>query len=378
MYSGRAADHGQAGRRRRRLRPARHRRRLLRVAVLRRRLDAGRAPAALRDRRAVRRVGDLLVRVRAGRLDAEPVRRSQHADVGASAGRFRAATTSRCSRCSSSPSRRCSPGCGCGSADASRRARRSSAWGCCLSAAGFALLVVAAQLSANGVKVSPWWLVVTYLLHTWGELSLSPVGLSATIEAGADARRRPDDGRVLPGDLGRQLHRRPAVVALRIDAAAAACSARSPRSASRAGLVLFALTPPIKRLMGDVNCSWIWQSDDGSRRIQTEARFQEDAGTRRHGRGRSAPSGSSASRSIWPATCTTTSASSTTACCCRGRCPRDRRSIRRRSGSRCTSRIIRSRTASSKASSPKATAPASSCSGTTAPGRRSRTMWMRR
>jgi POT family proton-dependent oligopeptide transporter len=46
-------------------------------------------------------------------------------------------------------------------------------------AAGFALLIPAAQLSAAGVKVSPWWLVATYLLHTIGELCLSPVGLSA-------------------------------------------------------------------------------------------------------------------------------------------------------------------------------------------------------
>jgi POT family proton-dependent oligopeptide transporter len=45
--------------------------------------------------------------------------------------------------------------------------------------AGFALLVPAATLAASGVKVSPWWLVVTYLLHTFGELSLSPVGMSA-------------------------------------------------------------------------------------------------------------------------------------------------------------------------------------------------------
>ena len=44
---------------------------------------------------------------------------------------------------------------------------------------GFATLIVAAQLSANGVKVSPMWLTVTYLLHTIGEMTLSPVGLSA-------------------------------------------------------------------------------------------------------------------------------------------------------------------------------------------------------
>jgi POT family proton-dependent oligopeptide transporter len=51
--------------------------------------------------------------------------------------------------------------------------------GLVLVAAGFGVLIVAAQLSANGVKVSPLWLVATYLLHSLGELCLSPVGLSA-------------------------------------------------------------------------------------------------------------------------------------------------------------------------------------------------------
>jgi POT family proton-dependent oligopeptide transporter len=45
---------------------------------------------------------------------------------------------------------------------------------------GFVVLVPAAALSASGVKVSPLWLTLTYLLHTIGELCLSPVGLSAT------------------------------------------------------------------------------------------------------------------------------------------------------------------------------------------------------
>jgi POT family proton-dependent oligopeptide transporter len=43
---------------------------------------------------------------------------------------------------------------------------------------GFAVMILAAQRSANGVMVSPMYLVVTYLLHTIGELCLSPVGLS--------------------------------------------------------------------------------------------------------------------------------------------------------------------------------------------------------
>jgi len=51
--------------------------------------------------------------------------------------------------------------------------------GLAFAAAGFAILVVAAKLAAGGVRVSPLWLVATYLLHTIGELCLSPVGLSA-------------------------------------------------------------------------------------------------------------------------------------------------------------------------------------------------------
>jgi len=44
---------------------------------------------------------------------------------------------------------------------------------------GFAILVPSAMRAAQGEMVSPMWLVATYLLHTCGELCLSPVGLSA-------------------------------------------------------------------------------------------------------------------------------------------------------------------------------------------------------
>ena len=44
---------------------------------------------------------------------------------------------------------------------------------------GFLVLVPAAAIAATGVKVSPLWLTLTYLLHTIGELCLSPVGLSS-------------------------------------------------------------------------------------------------------------------------------------------------------------------------------------------------------
>ncbi len=43
---------------------------------------------------------------------------------------------------------------------------------------GTLVMVVASHLVAQGHKVLPYWLVMTYLLHTLGELCLSPVGLS--------------------------------------------------------------------------------------------------------------------------------------------------------------------------------------------------------
>ena len=44
---------------------------------------------------------------------------------------------------------------------------------------GFLVIMVAAKLVAGGELVMPGWLVMTYILHTTGELCLSPVGLSA-------------------------------------------------------------------------------------------------------------------------------------------------------------------------------------------------------
>ncbi len=46
-------------------------------------------------------------------------------------------------------------------------------------AAAFALMIGAAAVASTGVRVSPLWLVASYLLQVWGELCLSPVGLSA-------------------------------------------------------------------------------------------------------------------------------------------------------------------------------------------------------
>ena len=72
-----------------------------------------------------------------------------------------------------------SRGSGCGWASAIRPARPSSSSGSSSWRPGSRILIVAAKLAAHGIKVSPLWLTATYLLHTIGELCLSPVGLSA-------------------------------------------------------------------------------------------------------------------------------------------------------------------------------------------------------
>src|SRR5262249_20141077 len=43
---------------------------------------------------------------------------------------------------------------------------------------GFVFMVVGAHRSDAGALVSPFWLIAAYAFHTWGELCLSPIGLS--------------------------------------------------------------------------------------------------------------------------------------------------------------------------------------------------------
>ncbi|MEP6494011.1 MAG: peptide MFS transporter [bacterium] len=50
--------------------------------------------------------------------------------------------------------------------------------GLALLAIGFLFMVVGGSRADAGVRVSPFWLVSAYAFHTWGELCLSPVGLS--------------------------------------------------------------------------------------------------------------------------------------------------------------------------------------------------------
>jgi POT family proton-dependent oligopeptide transporter len=51
--------------------------------------------------------------------------------------------------------------------------------GLLLLAAGFIIMAGAAKTVASGEKAWPAWLIATYLVHTFGELCLSPVGLSS-------------------------------------------------------------------------------------------------------------------------------------------------------------------------------------------------------
>ena len=53
--------------------------------------------------------------------------------------------------------------------------------GLALAGVGFLIMVIPANMLVAGtaVKVSSWWLAISYLFQTWGELSLSPVGLSS-------------------------------------------------------------------------------------------------------------------------------------------------------------------------------------------------------
>jgi POT family proton-dependent oligopeptide transporter len=118
--------------------------------------------------------------------------------------------------------------------------------------AGFGILIVAARLAQQGVQVSPLWLGLTYLLHTIGELSLSPVGLSAMTKL-APARiaglmmgvwfLATSVGNFIAGRLSGFYEAMPLpdlFGAITLFAVVA-------------GIIMFALVPWMKRLMGEIN-----------------------------------------------------------------------------------------------------------------------------
>ena len=46
-------------------------------------------------------------------------------------------------------------------------------------AISFIIMLIAVKIALKSAPVGVQWLIITYLLHTWGELALSPIGLSA-------------------------------------------------------------------------------------------------------------------------------------------------------------------------------------------------------
>jgi len=55
---------------------------------------------------------------------------------------------------------------------------KKMAWGLALVALGYGVIAIAVKGLGLGDKVSLWWLVALYVIHTMGELCLSPIGLS--------------------------------------------------------------------------------------------------------------------------------------------------------------------------------------------------------
>jgi POT family proton-dependent oligopeptide transporter len=53
-------------------------------------------------------------------------------------------------------------------------------FGLVLLGVGFAMMIFASRIVASGELAAPSWLILTYLFHTFGELAISPVGMSAT------------------------------------------------------------------------------------------------------------------------------------------------------------------------------------------------------
>ncbi len=142
------------------------------------RVDPGRAEAAGGDRGLVRRRHRLLDGLRAGRLHPQPVCRAKHQQRRAGprfpaswyqslpplfvilfAPVFAALWLRLGNRNPSSPAK--------------------FTIALILLTLAFAIMIGAATVAQTGVRVSPMWLVVSYLLQTLGELCLSPVGLSA-------------------------------------------------------------------------------------------------------------------------------------------------------------------------------------------------------
>ena len=128
-------------------------------------------------------------------------------------------------------------------------------FGLILLAGGFLVMVGAASIVANGDKAMPTWLIMTYLLHTFGELALSPVGLSVTTKLAPKRFVGQMMGMwFMASALGNLIAGQ---IAGEFDAENVAAFPDQYMSivmtAGGAGLILLLLTKPIKKLMSGVD-----------------------------------------------------------------------------------------------------------------------------
>jgi POT family proton-dependent oligopeptide transporter len=118
-------------------------------------------------------------------------------------------------------------------------------------AAGFLVIAWGALQATPETPVGPQWLVVTYFLHTCGELALSPVGLSSMTKLAPEERVGQMMGiwfvSTALGNLFAGL------IAGQLEALdPAGLFGTVALIAGGGGLVALLLAPPVKRLMGDV------------------------------------------------------------------------------------------------------------------------------
>jgi POT family proton-dependent oligopeptide transporter len=128
-------------------------------------------------------------------------------------------------------------------------------FGLILLACGFLVMVGAAAIVVDGDKAMPTWLIMTYLLHTFGELALSPVGLSVTTKLAPKRFVGQMMGMwFLASALGNLIAGQ---IAGEFDANNVAAFPDQYMSivmtAGGAGLIMLLLTKPIKKLMSGVD-----------------------------------------------------------------------------------------------------------------------------
>jgi POT family proton-dependent oligopeptide transporter len=119
---------------------------------------------------------------------------------------------------------------------------------------GFLIMFGAAELVRDGEKVLPTWLVMTYLVHTMGELALSPVGLSATTKLAPHRFAGQMMGVWFLGTALGNLVAGLIAGEFRDDAIGdfPALYLQIVLTSVGAGVLLLACSRPIRRLMGDV------------------------------------------------------------------------------------------------------------------------------